>query len=112
MYSLKKFTSMLTERLERFTHVEQTEFEITPYRDWPVLVVVMVIIGSVFIGMAVYLFFLINSNEITVIKDAEVGLSGSVNEGKLDTVLQIFKARDEEFERLLQVPPRVIDPSL
>jgi len=95
----------------RFINATDVKFEITPYRDWLMLIIAMVIIGVIIICAAVYLFLLINSSEIVSIKETETRLFEAINEEKLDEVLQIFKEREETFEALSGVPPRVVDPS-
>jgi len=112
MNIFKKFITAIKEHLQYFARVEHTEFEITPYRDWLMLVIVMAVASAILVGAAVYLFFLANSSEIAAIQETETRLFESVNEERLDEVSQIFTEREETFEKLLQTPPRIIDPSL
>ncbi|MAG12722.1 hypothetical protein CL630_02805 [bacterium] len=111
MNFFKKITSIFRERFLYFINATRVEFEITPYRDWLMLIIAMVIAGIILVGAAVYLFLLINSSEIAGIKEAETRLFETVNEEKLDEVLQIFKEREDVSETLLHIPPRVVDPS-
>ena len=87
-------------------------FEITPYRDWLILIIIMVVMGIVLIVVAANLFVVIDRSEITEFEKTERELFKSVNEEDLRYALDHFTEKQRILEGLLNNPPRVIDPSL
>ena len=87
-------------------------FEITPYRDWLILIIIMVVMGTVLITVAVQLFGIIDGSEITEFENVGRELFESIDEEDLGRVLDRFTEKQRVLEGLLNNPPRVVDPSL
>lgn len=89
---------------------DPAKIEITPYRDWRIVVVVFLCGILISFGFNVYLFMGINEDNFfgTTIKKEEVVI---FNKEKLLIVLEGFKKKEEVSEALKKVATPTIDPS-
>ncbi len=89
---------------------DPTKIEITPYRDWSIVVVIFLSGIFISLGFNVYLFMGINEDDFfgNTVKKEEVAI---FNKEKLLTVLDGFKKKEEVSEALRKVATPTIDPS-
>lgn len=90
---------------------DATKIEITPYRDWRVVVLVFFIGILTSFGFNAYLFMGVNEDSFfggTMKKDEVV----TFNKEKLLGVLDTFQKKEEKSEALKKVPTPIVDPSL
>ncbi|KKU80274.1 MAG: hypothetical protein UY07_C0048G0006 [Parcubacteria group bacterium GW2011_GWA1_47_8] len=94
-----------------FRGEDPEKMEITPYRDWRMVVAVFFVglIASLVFNM--YIFVGVNQDNFfrTVSKQEEVV---GLNQGKLLTVLEVLNAKKTAFETLTKGSVSVVDPSL
>ena len=90
---------------------DPTKIEITPYRDWRIVVIIFLWGIFVSLGLNVYLFMRINEEDFfgASVKKEEII---TFNTEKLLTVLEGFKKKEEISEALKKAPTPIIDPSL
>lgn len=89
---------------------DPAKIEITPYRDWRIVVIIFLAGIAVSLGLNVYLFMGINEDDFFggTIKKEEVA---TFNKEKLLTVLNGFKNKEEVSEALKKTATPAIDPS-
>lgn len=96
-----------------FFHESSFRFEITPYRDWFVLVSLLACVILVFVAVAAYSFIAITTSGRPETAASVDGVALQlVDEEKLDSVILLLEKRDDAFEAIKQSPPPIIDPSL
>ena len=110
--TFEKIKNMLQEKLPFAREASFASFDITPHRDWFILVVLMIAIGAILVGAAAYLFMVINNDE-----GADIGAAGknsfdSVHVEELNTILKLYSEKEKQFDALFNTPPNIIDPSL
>ena len=102
----------MRERLLFFKNQNEGTASVTPYKDWFIIVVMMIIVGMVFVSVAMYLFTVVGSDENIKSERAGVSTLESVDKERLEEALRLFSQRESVFQELFKTPPRVIDPSL
>ena len=65
-----------------------------------------------FAGVALYLFFMVNSNDGVEVGTIKSGSLESIDEAGLKSALTLFEKKKDTLEKLLIAPPSIIDPSL
>ena len=108
------FNKIITSVYKRLSFLRNLNgrFEITPHRDWGILISASVFIAAVFVALAVYVFVIINSNESVTVGTVGVGSANIVQTEKLQTVLMLFSEKESVFKNLFNIPPQIVDPSL
>ncbi|MBI2108949.1 MAG: hypothetical protein HYT93_02075 [Parcubacteria group bacterium] len=87
-------------------------FDINPYRDWLILIILMLVVGVLLVTIAVYLFVIINTDEGANIETVGALRSEVVHVDALKEVLKLFKEKEILFQELFSNRPEIIDPSL
>lgn len=98
--------------------------KITPYRDWVILFVLIVISFALFASVGGYLFWVAENATIpeapkvatttpkTNKKNATTTVDMTFNKETLEKVVNDFVDRETKFEQLKKDAPRVSDPSI
>jgi len=108
----KKVTEKIRSRFSFFTDPNKSTLEITPYRDWLLLIIIITIVVIALSVIAVYLFIMINSDETVETDIIEGNKSLSVDKETLNEVLDAFSEKESAYEKLFNTSPYIIDPSL
>ncbi|MBI2047925.1 MAG: hypothetical protein HYT27_02185 [Parcubacteria group bacterium] len=108
------FNKIITTVYKRLSFLRNLngKFEITPHRDWGILIGASVFVAAVFVALAVYVFVIINSNESVAVGTVGVGSANIVHTEKLQAVLTLFSEKENLFKNLFNISPQIIDPSL
>ena len=90
---------------------DSLKIEITPYRDWRVVIIIFFLGIGTSLGFNAYLFIGVNEDNFFggAIKKEEVV---TFNKEKLLTVLETFEKKQEKSEALKKEPTLIVDPSL
>lgn len=90
---------------------DRSKMEITPFRDWRVLVIVFFIALLGVFGFNGSLFLRINTDSFVTGGLPETNIAPLEN-NKLDNAVKEITKRSEKFEKLRKEKPTYIDPSL
>lgn len=91
--------------------VDKEKREVSPARDWRVLMMVFAVVFVVSLVFHGYLFMRVNDDSlfsVTVKEEEPVAF----NKENFDRILSIFDQQDATFEKLKNEPFTAIDPSL
>ena len=102
----------MRDRLLFFKNQNEGTDGVTPYKDWFIIVVMMIIVGMIFVSVAMYLFAVVGGDESVKSERAGVSTLESVDKERLEEALRLFSQRESVFQELFKTQPRVIDPSL
>ncbi len=104
--------NILRSKLLSLQDPNKGNFEISPYRDWLILIAIIAATGITFGALSVYAFLIINNDEGADVGVVGVGLPESVHTEQLRKTLLLFSEKEKTLEAILQKPPQIIDPSL
>jgi len=91
---------------------DKSKIEFNVYRDWSVLLVIFFIFLIFIAVVNMYLFTVINKEEIfakEISGDEEIEM---LNVENLKSIMEFFNKREENFNKLIEQKPDIVDPSL
>lgn len=84
---------------------------ITPHRGWKTLVWIVIFLGLVLIIFSLYLFSKIQKDELFNVKEIEEANTENINEPLLEKILNSFKQKEINREKLANEEIDFVDPS-
>jgi flagellar basal body-associated protein FliL len=100
---------------KRFTQLrdnDKLKMEITPRKDWQLLVVFFVVLAVIVAATSFYIFVHIENDEIFLAKGEDRPALKVFNAAKLKNIIQTLRSREEDLANLKANRPHVVDPSL
>ncbi len=102
----------ITKKFSKGHGEDKSKIEFSVYRDWSVFLVIFFIF-LIFIAMAnVYLFTIINKEEIFAKERSVEEEIEMLDIETLKNIMEFFDGRAENFNKLLEQKPDIVDPSL
>lgn len=101
----------IVKRLAQHQDKDKLKIEMTPHRDWRILVIAFAIL-VIAVGFAsFYIFVQIERDEIFIAKEGEKVRARTFNTQKLKDTIKAFEQRQADLEILRTERPSIIDPS-
>jgi len=111
MKNSQTFVNTIKKKAVSLFDKDKDKKELTPYRDWAIIVVVSVVILVLMAGIGTLLFLKINEGDSPLGEIPEdVTLSLSLDTEKLNQVIKTQNKKKELHASLLETPPSIIDP--
>lgn len=91
---------------------DKEKIQITPYRDWKIIVMIFVFTVAILSGATFYVSYSLNENVSS--DSAQNGLLPveTIDRNSMLKTIEIFDGREARLADLLSKKPRKIDPSL
>jgi hypothetical protein len=101
----------IIKKVSRVRGKDKLKAQIRPYRDWVVLLVIFFILLTFLAVVNVYLFTIINKEEIFAEQRPAGEEVEMLDTDTLKSTIEFFDGRSENFDKLLKQKPGVVDPS-
>lgn len=83
-----------------------------PERDWKILLAVFATLICLVIIFSFYLFAQINKGELFTVKYGKSTTAETIDKSLLNEIISFFEERQQNFDKLKNNRPKIIDPSL
>ena len=107
---IQKFLQRIQKTLFVLFDYDKAKFEITPHRDWLVLVVCFLVLLVLGAGVGYYLFIKIGVGGGAAQDVIQTQRSSTIDTSELDRVLYRERQKKEDYSRLLSTSPQFLDP--
>ena len=87
-------------------------FGTSPIADWKIICVSTTILVIISVLVSLYVFFMINKGEIFLAEKPEASSSESLNEKLLERIIEHYRGKASEFERIKSFQTEYPDPSI
>jgi D-alanyl-lipoteichoic acid acyltransferase DltB (MBOAT superfamily) len=89
-----------------------SRYHFRPYRDWRIILFVMVIIlgGTIYFGYD--LFSKVRAGDAFTIQQTKVRSIADIDTKKLQEEVDYYRARARAYAQYKDIPPAIVDPSL
>ncbi|OHA80075.1 MAG: hypothetical protein A2747_00425 [Candidatus Yonathbacteria bacterium RIFCSPHIGHO2_01_FULL_44_41] len=108
---LKKNLEILLKKFTKSRGVDALKMEITPYRDWRMVVIIFFVGLVVSLGFNIYMLTEINRDSFFITAPKVIGVVKFNEEGFAKVVMDINE-KAARFEKIINEGAAVVDPSL
>lgn len=100
------------ERIRGFFERDKELMDISPRRDWFMIVIVSILlsVGGVFAGF--FLLVAISGDSDPFFNEGENVSGGILRQDDLQAAVKLYREKESRLETLLMTDPRPVDPSL
>lgn len=112
MINMKGFDiKKIFKKFIRLRDKDKLKMEITPHRDWRILVVVFAVLVIIVAAVSFYSFMHIGNDDIFLSRGGDRSAVKMLDTQKLKNIIQAFQARADELAGMRANRPHVVDPS-
>lgn len=108
---IKGNTKALVEKFFAKQDRDKLKIEITPYRDWKILVKVFFVVLVVLVATHVYVFVQLSNDTLFAQKDVTDTVI-TFNKDRLLQTVDYYDAKEATYREILETKPSVVDPAV